>query len=142
MPARTASYEDAMDWFRSTPGFRFTITEAGVRAEGELTRKTVGAEVVTMNVNGEQWRASSGPQGVTWTRNGAATQPPAWGPRLYQRITIAFDPKKLEGTAQLVEPGHYRFTNANTREIHDLWLDGSARIQRMKIAGTMEMDLR
>ncbi|HEX2062162.1 MAG TPA: hypothetical protein VHK90_15590, partial [Thermoanaerobaculia bacterium] len=71
MPARTASYEDAIDWFRSTPGFRFTITEGGVRAEGELTRKTVGSEVVTMTANGEQWRAEAGPRGIAWSRGGA-----------------------------------------------------------------------
>lgn len=139
-----ASYDDAMNWFRSAPAFRFVIDEAGVHAEGEMKRGTVGAETATFRVNGEEWRATSGVRGLTWERRGgntwSAADTPAWGGRLYQRITVAFDPQKKEGTAQAVEPGHFRFTDANSGAVHDVWVrDG--RIERMKIGDSMEMTI-
>lgn len=140
------TYEEAMVWFRSNPGFRFVLTEGGVRAEGELQRETVGAEVISVRANGEEWRAEAGPKGVTWKRGGAEAPAPAWGSRLYQRVTVAFDPQKVEGDAQLV-PGeagvnHYRFTNANTGEVHDVWVDpADAHIRRMKIGDAVEMTI-
>jgi hypothetical protein len=141
---RAASYDDAMSWFRSTPAFRFTIDEAGVHAEGEMKRETVGAESATFRVEGEEWRAASGTRGVTWERrNGntwSAAEAPAWGTRLYQRITVAFDPQKKEGTAQAVEPGHFRFTNANNGEVHDVWVR-EGRIERMRIGDSLEMTI-
>jgi hypothetical protein len=128
-------------WFRSAPAFRFTIIENGVRGDGEMRRKTVGAEVVTVTVEGAKWRAEAGPKGITWTRDGAPADAPLWGNRLYQRATVAFDPQKVEGVAQLVEPGHYRFTNANSSEVHDVWVAGDGHISRMKIGETMDMSI-
>jgi hypothetical protein len=151
-PARAAegSYDEALLWFRSTNGFRFTIDESGVHAEGELTRKTIGAESVTFTVNGEQWRATAGEQGVRWERRSGSTWTgaamPAWGNRLYQRVTVVFDPQKREGSAQLAgsdgTANHYRFTNANTGEVHEVWVSKAGNhIERMKIGTAMELKI-
>jgi len=137
-----------MDWLRSSPAFRFVLDEAGVHAEGNLRRKTIGAEVVQFRANGEEWRASASARGVTWERrNGAkwsAVDPPPFGNRVYQRVTLAFDPQKKEGDAQLVgnEEGanHYRFTNSNTGELHEVWVStADEHVQRVKIGETFEM---
>ena len=138
-PATGGAYDEAVLWFRSAPAFRFVIDEAGVHAEGNLTRKTIGMESVRFRANGEEWRATAGPQGVAWERGGKAADAPAFGNRLYQRVTLAFDPQKKEGTAQLVEAGHYRFTNANTGEVHDVWVTRDNRISRMKIGDAFEL---
>lgn len=151
-PAPTAdgSYDEALLWFRSTKGFRFAIDESGVHAEGEVTRKTIGSESVTFTVNGEQWRAAAGEQGVTWERRSGSTWTsaamPAWGNRLYQRVTVAFDPQKREGSAQLAgsegTANHYRFTNANTGEVHEVWVSKAGNhIERMKIGTAMELKI-
>lgn len=140
-PVTGGSYDEAMLWFRSAPAFRFAIDEAGVHAEGELTRKNIGMESIQFRANGERWRASAGLQGVTWERDGKPADPPAYGNRLYQRVTLAFDPQKKEGAPQLVEAGHYRFTNANTGEIHDVWVSPDNRITRMTIGDSFELKI-
>ncbi|MFL6248734.1 MAG: hypothetical protein ACJ74H_22105 [Thermoanaerobaculia bacterium] len=140
-PVTAGSYDEAMVWFRSAPAFRFTVDEAGVHAEGELSRKTIGSESIHFRANGEEWRATAGPKGVAWERGGKAANAPTYGNRLYQRLTLAFDPQKKEGAAQLVEPGHYRFTNANTGEVHDVWVTADNRLQRMKIGDSFELKI-
>lgn len=124
------------------------IDETGVHAEGDLTRRTIGAESIQFRANGEEWRTSTGPMGLAWERRqgGAwkAATGPAYGNRLFQRVTLAFDPQKKEGEAQLVgtEDGanHYRFTNANTSEVHDVWVNiADERIERVKIGDVFEM---
>src|SRR5688572_26747843 len=137
--AKSGSYDEAMLWFRSAPAFRFVLDESGVHAEGNLTRETIGRESVQFRANGEEWRATAGVKGVAWERGGKPADPPDFGNRIYQRVTLAFDPQKKEGTAQLVEPGHYRFTNANTGEVHDVWVTADNRIQRMKIGDAFEL---
>ena len=81
--------------------------------------------------NGKEWTAAAGPQGVTWKPS-----QPDFGARLYQRVTVAFDPQKIEGTAQNAgeENGatHFRFTDANTGAVHDVWVRDN-RIERMTI---------
>lgn len=144
----TGSYDEAMLWLQSAPAFHFVLDEAGVHAEGDLTRRRVGAESVQFRTNGDEWRASAGGRGVAWERRQgsawtAAAAPP-FGNRVYQRVTIAFDPKKKEGAPQLVgtEGGasHYRFTNANTGEAHDVWVsDADSRLERVKIGDAFEM---
>lgn len=145
------TYEGAMNWLRSTPAFDFTIEESGVRAEGTMIRPTVGAEIVELRTGGEQWRGTAGVQGVTWEKkNGSAwatATPPPWANRLYQRVTIAFDPQKKEGDAALVETDqatkHYRFTNANTGEQHDVIVNVTDdSVQRITIAGAMDLRIR
>lgn len=136
-PVQTgASYDEAMMWFRSTPGFHFVLQEGGVRAEGDMTRSTVGAEKIEIRADGKKWSAAAGPRGVTWS----PSPPPEWGNRVYQRVTLAFDPQKKEGTAQLVstesDSSLFRFTNANTGEVHEVWISNADNhIERMKIGG-------
>ena len=140
-PATGGSYDEAMLWFRSAPAFHFVVEEGGIHAEGDLTRKTIGLESIRFRANGEEWRAASGPRGVSWERGGKVAAAPAYGNRLYQRVTLAFDPQKKEGTAQLAEPGHYRFTNANTGEVHDVWVTPDNQISRMTIENAFELTL-
>ncbi len=131
-PASTR-YEDAVRWFRSTPGFHFRLEEGGVRAEGEMTRPTVGAEELRVTVNAEEWTAKAGAKGVVWQRGGEEVAPPEWGNRVFQRVTIAFDPEKSEGNAQLVGPRHYRFTDANTGAVHNVGVDDAGHITEIRI---------
>lgn len=141
-PAKaTPTYDDAVTWFRSTPRFHFVVEEGGVRAEGDMTRERVGAESVSATVNGERWSASTGAQGITWQRDGKAAAAPEWGNRLWQRVTVAFDPQKQESQAQLVEPGHYRFTDANSGQVHDVWMNDAGQITRMTIGSGFSMTL-
>ena len=62
-------------------------------------------------------------------------------------MTVAFDPQKVEPEALLLASEslggevcqHYRFTNANTMEVHDVWIrrrDGS--IARVSITSKRE----
>jgi hypothetical protein len=150
VPVVKGTYDEAMVWLRATPGFRFTIDEGGVHAEGKMTRKTVGIESIEVTANGEQWRAGSGPQGISWQRRSggkwSAAPAPPYGNRLYQRVTLAFDPQKKEGTAQLAgsEGGSnlYRFTNANTGELHEVWVaQADSHVERIRIGNAMEMKI-
>jgi hypothetical protein len=135
------SYDDAITWFRATPGFHFVVDEGGVHAEGDMTRERVGAERVTVSVNGEEWSAAIGPKGVTWQRGGKESPAPEWGNRVFQRVTVAFDPEKQEGQAQVLEPGHYRFTDANSGQLHEVWTNASGQITRMTIGKAFSMTL-
>ena len=142
------TYDEALLWFRSTSAFRFVIDDAGVHAEGNVTRTTPGAEKVQFRANGTEWRAEVKPQGLVWMRReGGAwkeADAPDYGARLYQRVTLPFDPQKKEGVPLLVssegETNLYRFTNANTGEVHEVWVRKSdASIERMKIGNVMEL---
>ena len=138
------TYDESLLWFRSAEHFRFVADEAGVHAEGEVTRKTPGTERVRFRANGEQWEAAAMPQGVTWKRGGKASEPPPYGGRLYQRVTVVFDPQKIEGVPMLVStegPSNlYRFTNANTGEVHEVWVRKSdSSIERIKIGDKVEL---
>jgi len=150
VPVVKGTYEEGLVWLRSTPGFRFEIDEGGVHAEGKLTRKTIGAEVLDVRANGEEWRASAGAQGVSWERRSGgkwvAAPAPLFGNRLYQRVTLAFDPQKKEGAAQLAgtegATNRYQFTNANTGELHQVWVaQGDSHVERIRIGETMEMKI-
>jgi hypothetical protein len=134
-------YDDAVRWFRSTPGFHFILEEGGVRAEGDMTRSTVGAEEVRVTVNAEEWIAKAGAKGVVWERGGKEVAPPEWGNRVFQRVTIAFDPEKSEREAQLIEPKHFRFTDANSGSIHDVHVNDAGQIARITIGGAVTMTL-
>ena len=145
------SYDEAVLWLRSAPAFHFVLDEGDVHAEGDLARRTVGSEIVRLRANGEEWRATAGARGVAWEqRKGnawtAASAPP-YGNRIYQRVTLAFDPQKKEGNAQFVAAegtaNHYRFTNANTGEVHDVWVNAAdGHVERMKIGAAFEMKLK
>jgi hypothetical protein len=138
------TYDEALLWLRSARRFRFVVDEGGVHAEGEMTRTTPGMERVRFRANGEEWEAAASPQGVVWKRGGKPADPPAYGGRLYQRVTVAFDPRKKEGVPLLVStdgPSNlYRFTNANTGEVHEVWVrKNDASLERIRIGKSVEM---
>jgi hypothetical protein len=148
-PATTSgTYQQAMDWLRSTEGFHFELVESGVRATGDMARPTVGAERVSFTADGAEWLAASRPTGVTWYRHTAGkwqpATPPDNGNRIYQRVTLAFDPQKKEPAPLLAATdattNTYRFTNANTGELHELRIaKRDAHIQQLKIGNTVEI---
>ena len=138
------TYDEALLWLRSAPRFRFTVDEGGVHAEGEMTRKTPGAEKVRFRANGEEWQAEATAQGVVWKRAGKPADPPAYGGRLYQRVTLAFDPQKKEGVPLLVstegDTNLYRFTDANTGEVHEVSVrKADSSIARIRIGEGVEL---
>ena len=139
-PLHYLSYADAMTWLASTPGFRFVLDEQGIHAVGDMTRPRIGAERVRFNVNGEEWTAEAGASGIRWSRGQQPSDAPAWGGRFYQRVTLAIDPQKAEGEAKLVEPGHYRFTNANDGEVHDVWVTDKS-LSRIRIGNKMDLTI-
>jgi hypothetical protein len=156
LPATTSAashanaYDEAMLWLQSAAAFHFVVDEGGVHAEGDLARRTIGSQSVQFVANGEEWRATSGARGVTWERrNGtswSAAPAPEYGNRLYQRVTLAFDPRKREGSAQLVgtegSATHYRFTNANTGDVHEVWVNSADHhVERVKIGDVFDMKL-
>lgn len=152
-PATPAvSYPGAMDWFRSTKGFRFMLTEGDLRISGEMARPAIAAERVRFEGSDGEWIGVARATGVRWyqLKNGSwerDTTPPAYADRAFQRLTVAFDPQKKEGEPQHVASEnlggqtceHFRFTNANTNESHDVWIsrkDGT--LARVSIARSAE----
>lgn len=139
-----------MLWLKSAPRFRFALADGAVKAEGEMTRETIGKEKVAFTANGEQWRAATGTKGVVWERrDGGAwkeASAPDYGNRLFQLVTLAIDPQKSEGAAQLAGTeaslNHYRFTNANTGALHEVWIDQKDNhVARMKIGNQTELTI-
>jgi hypothetical protein len=128
-----ATYAGAMQWFRGTKGFHFLLDENGRRAEGDLSRATIGRERVRFSAEGGEWLGIARKTGVHWyRRNGsgwtAEKAPPELANSVWQRTTMAFDPMKKEGEAQAdgsepidgVPHNRFRFTNANTGDVHQL----------------------
>jgi hypothetical protein len=126
--AGDGSYEQALDCFRMSAGFHFTLD--GVR--GEMTRPTPGLERVKFKAaDGVTWTGEAKHQGVVWSRNGAhELSPPDLVNHVWQRTTMVLDPQKKERSPQLAgtetisgEPcNHYHFTNANSGEANDVWV--------------------
>jgi hypothetical protein len=151
VPVVERTYDEALNWFRSAKGFTFVLDDGDVHAEGRMARKTVGAELVEFRANGAEWRASSGALGVTWERRSGGkwtkADAPQFGNRVYQRVTIGVDPQKQEGAAQLAgtegRSNHYRFTNANTGQVHELWVaQGDKHLERMKIGDLVDLKIK
>jgi hypothetical protein len=144
------SYDAALNWFRSAPAFSFVLDEGGVHAEGTMRRKTVGSETVEFRANNEEWRATAGANGVGWGKktNGKWTRAdaPPFGNRVYQRVTLAFDPQKKEGSAQLAgsegASQHYRFTDANSGRVHDVWVAADGHLERMEIGDEVKLAIK
>lgn len=116
-----------------------------------MKRPRVGMEEVTFRADGIEWRGVASARGVVWSkRDGAAwseAAPPDYAGRLYQRVTFAFDPQKKEGAAQIVSSDAtsnvYRFTDANTGEVHELRVSKrDAHIEWMKIGNDVELTVR
>ena len=144
------TYDEALLWFRSTNGFDFVLDDHGVHAEGKVSRTTPGTEKVQFHANGAEWLAETNVQGVTWKRReGSAwksVDAPEFGARIYQRVTLPFDPQKKEGVPLLAsEEGAtslYRFTNANTGDVHEWWVrktDGA--VERIRIGEKVDLRL-
>jgi hypothetical protein len=147
-PATKGTYEEALLWLRSAPSFHFVMDAENLHVEGDMLRRTVGAETVHVRVNGQEWRATAGRQGVSWERRQGASwkeaPAPEYGNSVYQRVTLPIDPQKKEGAAQLVATeaaaNHYRFTDLNSGLVHDLWVNtADGHVERMKIGDTFEM---
>lgn len=125
------TYEQAMDWMRTTRGFHFDLRDGDVHAVGDMVREAPRKETIRVQMAGAEWIATVKPNGVLWYRaeGGAwkAAPAPVDGPRVYQRVTLALDPQKVEGNAQYVRTegdlNEWRFTNAITREVHRLWIN-------------------
>lgn len=140
------TYDEALLWMRSAPHFSFKLTDGDVRAEGEMTRKTIGAEKVRFRANGEQWEAAATAQGIVWKRGGKPADAPDYGNRVYQRITLPIDPQKKEGVPLLVstegETNLYRFTDANTGYVHEVSVRKSdSSIARIKIGDKVDLTI-
>lgn len=125
------TYEQAMDWMRTTRGFHFDLRDGDVHAAGDMVREAQRRETIRVQMAGAEWMATAKPNGVLWYRaEGGAWKPaqaPLDGPRVYQRVTLALDPQKVEGSAQYVRTegdlNEWRFTNAITREVHRIWIN-------------------
>jgi hypothetical protein len=138
------TYDEALLWLKSAKHFTFTLDEPGLHAEGEMTRKTPGAEKVRFRANGEEWTAEALRQGIVWKRGGKSANPPEYGNRLYQRVTLAIDPQKKEGVPLLVstegDTNLYRFTDANTGQVHEVAVRKSdSSVARIKIGEHSEI---
>jgi hypothetical protein len=122
-PAKCAgdgSYEQAVECFRMSSGFRFRVVSPAVSGSGTLQRPRIGEERMTLG----DWAAETKAGGIVWTRGGKPAAPSPELERLYQRLTLYLDPQKKEGAPQLVDANgkanHYRFTDANSGEAHDV----------------------
>lgn len=145
--AGNGSYGQALDCFRFTSGFHFTLPDA----QGEMTRPTLGMERVQFkSSDGTTWVGEAKHSGVVWTRNGTHDpSPPEITNRVWQRTTMVLDPQKREMSPQLagVETirgeacNHFHFTNANSGEANDVWVStGDGRIVRWKMgSSTLEI---
>lgn len=124
-PAKCAgdgSYEQAVECFRMSSGFRFHVASPAINGNGELRRPRIGQEQMTVG----DWSAESKVGGIVWTRGGKPATPSPELERLYQRLTIYLDPQKKEGSPQLADSSgnknHYRFTDANSGEPYDVYI--------------------
>jgi len=122
-PAKCAgdgSYEQAVECFRMSSGFRFHVVAPSLVAGGTLIRPRIGEERVTIGA----WTAEAKPGGIVWTRGGQPAKPTPELERLYQRLTLWLDPQKSEGAPQLADSdaktSHYHFTDANSGEAYDV----------------------
>ena len=122
-PAKCAgdgSYEQAVECFRMSSGFRFHVTTPSLNADGALQRPRIGEERVTIG----DWTAEARHGGIVWTRGGKPAAPTPELERLYQRLTLYLDPQKKEGAPQLASSegakNRYHFTDANSGELYDV----------------------
>lgn len=149
--ADKGTYDEAMLWLKSAPGFRFTLKDHGVSLEGEMKRPRVGVEQVTFKADGAEWRGEAGVRGVVWSkRNGSSWKeatPPDYAGRVFQRVTFAFDPQKKEGSAQLASSDAtsnlYRFTDANTGLVHEVRVNkNDAHIETLRIGDDVALTVQ
>jgi Domain of unknown function (DUF4412) len=132
-------YAAGIDCFRVTAGYRFVIVDGAAHADGEMARRTPGAENVRFRLTGKsgsdgEWLGIAKQSGIVWYRDGKRVNgEPAIVDDIYQRTTLVFDPQKKEREAKLggvetidsIDCNHYRFTDANNGEVHDVWISKS-----------------
>jgi hypothetical protein len=120
--AGDGSYEQAVECFRMSSGFRFRVASPAVNGSGLLQRPRIGEERVTLG----DWTAEAKAGVIVWTRGGKPATPSPELERLFQRLTLYLDPQKKEGAPQLVDANgnanHYRFTDANSGEAYDAYV--------------------
>jgi hypothetical protein len=142
------TYAGALDWYRSTKGFHYVVDDGTLHAEGDVTRERIGQEKVTMRTADGDFRAEPTTLGIQWQKLAGkqwkGTAPPPYGNRLYQRLTMAFDPQKKEGDAQVVasdaQTTLYRFTDANTGEVYDASVSSvDGHLQHLKVGSTFDL---
>jgi len=139
-PAKCAgdgSYEQAVECFRMSSGFRFRVTSPELSGGGRLQRPRIGEEMVTVG----EWTAESKNGAIVWTKGGKPAAPSPELERLYQRLTLYLDPQKREGAPQLVDANgnakHYHFTDANSGEVYDVYVaKDDGRIVRLRAGKT------
>jgi hypothetical protein len=151
--AGDGSYAQAVDCFRMAAALHFTIDEPHAHLEGEMVRKTAGAErmrvkVIRSGSSDGDYAVEPRIAGLSWTRNGKPlSSPPALLERTWQHVTIYLDPQKKEGKPQLagtdttagVYCNIYRFTNANNGDRHEVWVsrdDGSLVLAKVQSTST------
>jgi hypothetical protein len=118
-------------------GFRFRVTSPDLDAGGTLRRPRIGEETVTLG----EWTAEAKHSAIVWTKGGKPATPTPELERLYQRLTLYLDPQKREGAPQLVDATgnakHYRFTDANSGEVYDVYVaKDDGRIVRLRAGKT------
>jgi hypothetical protein len=148
--SESGTYDEAIRWLKTNPGFRFSLKEGDLATDGEMKRVRVGMEEVTFTADGTQWRGASGPRGLVWSAREGSTWKEKTGPdyagRVFQRVTFAFDPQKKEGSAQLAgSDAHanlYRFTDANTGRVHEVRVRKSDNaIESIRIGTDVELTI-
>lgn len=115
------TYAAALEWFRTTHGFRFTMQDGDVSATGEMARPSPGAERVLVRANEGEWLGAPTASGVAWYhREGPGwtidAKPPAFADRIYERVTVLQqnDAQLAGGDAEL---NHFRLAGGG-----ELWV--------------------
>jgi hypothetical protein len=135
--AGDGSYSQAVDCYRQTSRIDFTFEEpTRIRAEGEMSRPTIGAERLRFRLAGSgaddgEWSAEARASGVVWSRDGKrVNSTPPTADRLWQLTTLYIDPQKKEREAQRTGTERigaedcirYHFTDANSSAAQDVWV--------------------
>jgi hypothetical protein len=120
--AGDGSYAAAVDCIRMAASLRFHSSEG----DGEMTRRTSGAERLRVHEYDGDWMAEAQRSGIVWTHDGKRmTDVPQKLAKLWERLTIFPDPQKKEGAPMLSMEGNvrrYDFTDANTGDRYRVWV--------------------
>ena len=130
------SYAAAVDCIRIAADLRFQSTDGN----GEMTRKTPGAERLVVHAHDGEWIAEAQRSGIAWTHDGKrVTDVPQNLEKLWLRLTIFPDPQKKEGTPRLSMEGEvkrYDFTDANSGDRYSVWVaPDDGRITKLQVNG-------
>lgn len=132
--AGDGSYAAAVDCIRMAASLRFHSSDG----DGEMTRRTSGAERLTVRGHDGEWIGEAQRSGIVWTHDGKriADVPQKLG-KLWERLTIFPDPQKKEGAPLLSMEGtvrRYDFTDANTGDRYSVWVaPDDGRITKLQV---------